>query len=252
MSLDHDESIFESALRADLPNSEQQARVRARLVAAGVGVGTALAASSAAAAAQTTWSAALVAKLGALSWPVTLGLAAVVATPLVALPLWLAPTASRPADHAPLRSKAEPQGMRKARSRPETNPAAPAKVLDSESQSATLGVAPRSAERSAGGAVAPAAQAQEPSTGSSGLPAVAAFESLSESQGNGEPAPQRAPSTLAAETRLLDRAFAELAAGNRAAAAALIAEHEQRFPNGLLRAERERARARLNDGSGGE
>jgi hypothetical protein len=253
MSLDNDESIFESALRADFPNFEQQARVRARLVAGGVGVGTALAASSAAGAAQTTWGAALVAKLSALSWPVTLGLAAVVATPLVSLPLWLAPTAKQRADQAPLRTKAEPQGVRKARSRPEANPLAPAKVLDAESQSATVGVAPRSAaERPVGAAIASAGPTQEPTTGGSGLPSVAAFDSLSASQGNAEPDRRHTPSTLAAETRLLDRAFAELAAGNKAAAASLIAEHERRFPDGLLREERERARARLNDAPRGE
>jgi len=74
-------------------------------------------------------------------------------------------------------------------------------------------------------------------------PAVAAFDAVHEDELNPERA--RAASTLAAETKLLDRAFAELAAGNQAAAAALIAEHERQFPNGLLRQERERARARL-------
>ena len=48
-----------------------------------------------------------------------------------------------------------------------------------------------------------------------------------------------------AETQLLDRAFAALAANDRASATALVAEHARRFPNGLLRQERERARARL-------
>jgi hypothetical protein len=254
MSLDDDESIFESALRADLPNAEQQDRVRARLVAAGVAVGSTLVASSAAGAAQTTWGAALVAKVSGLSWPMTLGLAAVVATPLVAAPLWLAPTASHRAAHAPLRAlrKGEPQRLSTARSHAATNPAAAAKVLDTESPSAAPDTPPRNAERPASGAVAPAVRAEEPSPGSSELPAVAAFDSLSVPDGNTEPNRQRAPSTLAAETRLLDRAFAELAAGNRTAAAALITEHQRRFPNGLLREERERARARLSDGTRGE
>jgi hypothetical protein len=50
----------------------------------------------------------------------------------------------------------------------------------------------------------------------------------------------------------LDRAFAEIAAGHRASAAALIAEHQRRFPNGVLSQERERARTRLTESSQGE
>jgi hypothetical protein len=67
--------------------------------------------------------------------------------------------------------------------------------------------------------------------------------------------PARAPqatSTLAEETRLLDGAFAELSAGNRARAAELIHEHERRFPAGLLQKERERAKTRLSQMSRGE
>jgi hypothetical protein len=62
----------------------------------------------------------------------------------------------------------------------------------------------------------------------------------------------KASSTLKEETRLLDSAFAELAAGNAARAALLIAEHERRFPAGLLQKERERAKARLTEISRGE
>jgi len=59
-------------------------------------------------------------------------------------------------------------------------------------------------------------------------------------------------STLAEETRLQDDAFAELAAGHRGRAAELIHEHEARFPAGLLRQERERAKTRLSEMSRGE
>jgi hypothetical protein len=57
---------------------------------------------------------------------------------------------------------------------------------------------------------------------------------------------------LAEETRVLDAAFAALAAGNRSQAAALLQEHERRFPAGLLQKERERAKARLTEMSRGE
>jgi hypothetical protein len=70
-----------------------------------------------------------------------------------------------------------------------------------------------------------------------------------------EQPPSRAPevgSTLADETRLLDAAFAALGKGDRARAAQLIGEHEARYPSGLLKKERERAKARLSDLSRGE
>jgi TolA-binding protein len=62
----------------------------------------------------------------------------------------------------------------------------------------------------------------------------------------------RVASTLAEETRLLDGAFAALAAGDRGRASQLIQEHEARYPNGLLQKERERARLRLSELSRGE
>ena len=68
-------------------------------------------------------------------------------------------------------------------------------------------------------------------------------------------APARAPqvgSTLAEETRLLDAAFAALAAGKLERARALVGEHETRFPAGLLLKERERAKTRMSELSRGE
>jgi hypothetical protein len=65
--------------------------------------------------------------------------------------------------------------------------------------------------------------------------------------------PASAPgSSLAEETRLLDSAFAALTTGNLTRAAALIHEHETRFPAGLLQRERERAKTRLSELSRGE
>jgi hypothetical protein len=61
------------------------------------------------------------------------------------------------------------------------------------------------------------------------------------------PASAEAPftTTLREETALMDRAFRALRDGDRAGAADLVSEHERRFPNGLLKRERERARAAL-------
>jgi hypothetical protein len=46
---------------------------------------------------------------------------------------------------------------------------------------------------------------------------------------------------------LIDAALSALRRGDRAAAGELIRQHEQRFRVGLLRRERERARAALNE-----
>jgi TolA-binding protein len=53
--------------------------------------------------------------------------------------------------------------------------------------------------------------------------------------------------TLREETRLIDGALAALRAGDRTRAAALLGEHAQRFPNGLLRRERARALHKLDE-----
>ena len=97
MSLNDDDSLFEQALKTDLPSADEQARLRKRLLAAGLSVGSGLAATGMASA-QAGWGATVVAKVLALSWPVTLVLAAAVATPIVALPIWLSPSK---ANHAP-------------------------------------------------------------------------------------------------------------------------------------------------------
>ena len=71
MSSDNDDSVFELALRADLPSPEQEARMRQRMLAAGVGLASTGAAVStqagAAVSTQASAGAALAAKLGALS-----------------------------------------------------------------------------------------------------------------------------------------------------------------------------------------
>ncbi len=90
MNLDDDDSVFEQALRADLPTMSEQNRLRQRILAAGLVAGTALGSTNVAAA-QAGFGASALSKLSALSWPAKFGLAAVLAAPIAALPLVSAP-----------------------------------------------------------------------------------------------------------------------------------------------------------------
>jgi hypothetical protein len=60
------------------------------------------------------------------------------------------------------------------------------------------------------------------------------------------------PTTLREETALIDRALSALRASDAQRATTLLAEHERRFPNGLLSQERERARRKLTEIQSGE
>ena len=237
---DNDDSLFVDALRADLPNAEQQERMRRRLLALGSGLATTTAASVA----HASWATTLVAKVSALSWPTALLLSAALATPLVAVPFLFGPASPHhSAAPQPVRSNA---GAARARLAPDRLPV-PAAAAEPEPEpepmsAAELASKNASTSTAARGAVSTTGRSPGPAV-SVERPAVAAFDAVHEDARSPERA--RATSTLAAETKLLDRAFAELAAGNQTAAAALIAEHERQFPNGLLRQERERARTRL-------
>jgi hypothetical protein len=252
MSLNEEDSIFEQALKGDLPSADDQARLRKRLFAAGISAGSSLAATSAASA-QVGWGATLVAKVTALSWPVTLALGAAVATPIVALPIWLSPSKTHHALSTPAPVRLVPSAAPVGVAAPSA--AEPERASAPVGEPSTDGAA-RPAQRAGSSGVVTVVHAPEPgSTTSRVLPAVAAFAtpSSADSADSADSAENaRRASTLAAETQLLDRAFAEIAAGQRANAAALIAEHERRFPNGLLSQERERARARLEQNSKGE
>ena len=92
MNLDEDEhSVFEQALRADLPSMAAQRRMRQRLLSAGIAAGAALGSTQVAAATQAGFGASALSKLSALSWPAKLGLSALLAAPVVALPVVYAP-----------------------------------------------------------------------------------------------------------------------------------------------------------------
>ncbi len=254
MSLQDEDSPFEAALKGDLPSGAEQARVRQRLLGAGISVGSGLAASSAVASAQVGWGATLAAKVGALSLAAKVGLVVAVAAPLIAVPV-LRRSAAHHAARESSQARATPSAVAVTLA-PMPQPALPsmgttntAPAVGTASIKAAEGppVLPSGSER----ALAPALHTEPSAASTAALPAVAAFDSLANHDTKADSERARA-TTLAAETKLLDRAFAEIAAGHRDAAAALIAEHQRRFPNGLLSQERERARARLEQSSQGE
>jgi len=295
---DDDDSVFERALRADLPTLAEQNRMRQRILAAGIAAGAALGTSNVAASAtQASFGASalvkLSAKASALSWPAKLGVAAVLAAPIAALPLVDAPVrgaalvsqvrssatslrarpatkaALSPANSLPLEAaqaapiaQAAPltQPAPIAQPAPLTQPAPLARPAPLAQPGPTTQTEPTLEPVPANAAAralapdtsnpmrsAPSPGANLPTSGNLGAsePAVAAFDSIAHGAAANESERLRNDSTLAAETQLLDRAFAALAVGDRGTATALVAEHARRFPNGLLRQERERARSRL-------
>src|SRR4051812_15353725 len=256
MSRNDDDSIFEQALKGDLPSADDQVRLRKRLLAAGVSVGSGLAATGTASA-QVGWGATVAAKVAALSWPMTLVLGAAVATPIVALPVWLSPKHANPAASNPPPARPSPSVVPLPVAA--LSAAAPEHASSlSPGERVVPAGSPRPTQRAASAGSVVAVRAPEPTASAasaspavpaSASPAMAALGAPSSVEGLDSARPA---STLAAETQLLDRAFAELAAGHHASAAALIAEHQRRFPNGLLSQERERARARLEQKSKGE
>lgn len=252
---DDDDSIFEQALRADLPSISEQNRLRPRILAAGVAVGTVLGSTNLAAATPVSFGASALSKLSALSWPAKLGLTALLAAPVAAIPLVSAPVRGAElvsqvrSSAATVRARAAAQALPGGPSPPLEQPQpvereppedelrpAQAKVVASVSVAA-----PTPTPTPAASVASPTADG----TSSASQPVSAAFDAAAHDVPASESQQLRSSSTLAAETQLLDRAFAALAAGERNTAAALVAEHARRFPNGLLRQERERARARL-------
>lgn len=257
MKSDPEMTDLVEALRADLPSAEDSARVKARLAAlgvlgasatagttaaAGTAAGTALAAQAAVA------SVGVVARVGALSWSAKLGIAAAVTAGVGG------------GSVAALRtqSKAEVAVITPA---PVTRPAASAAIA------ARAPMPPRAAVVES---EAPAAQ--EAVTAVAAAPRIKPAAPSNARLANAEPVratetvtamntPPDAPSTqgfpseavavppttttLREETGLVDAALLAIKAGDRERARALLAEHANKFPNGLLRLERERARSKL-------
>lgn len=243
------EDMLEEALRADLPSKDAEARVRRRLLAAGVAVGNAVAATTAAASGAgattvATAGAGAIAKLATLSWGLKVGLAAAVTIPSAGL-LW---EHHQRGSAAPVAATTAATGGADATTEPATAPPLPKIDLPASEPPATPEPATEASSTRA------AARREEPSPPLATPPAPLA-PSRREFAPPGEAARDReapASTTLSEETKLLDRAFAALSAGDRDAARRLVAEHESRYPQGLLVKERERAKNKLSELSRGE
>lgn len=240
MSIDNEE-LLEEALRGDLPTPDVEARVRRRLLAAGVAVGQGVATTTAVASGAGAAGAAV--KAAGLSWGLKLGLAAFVTIPTVGL---LLESRHESANDAATKVAA-PQPAPPLPAAP--LPAAPPLPSPTLAADPALFAAPEP----------PASRPKALASVAVATPPEAAPGPTHPSQADFAPtvpdASARAPqvgSTLAEETRLLDGAFAALAAGKLERARALVSEHETRFPAGLLLKERERAKTRISELTRGE
>lgn len=240
MSIDSEDSPLEEALRSDLPSDETAARVRRRLLAAGIAVGNGMAVTTAAAGMAPGVLAGAAAKVGALSWGVKVGFAAAIAIPTFGLVAERS-LSSEAAQVAPRQAPATLPAQQAQQAATEPYRAAQAPREDD----ALTAPEPAASPSPAAGALEAKPRAAEPAPGPA-RPSQLAFD------GAEQTSTSKSVSTLAEETRILDAAFAELAAGNEARASELIREHETRFPAGLLGRERERAKTRLHEVSRGE
>ncbi len=231
------------ALRSDLPNSEHESRVRARLVAAGVIVTGGLAAPGTAAGASAL-NAAGGAKTGVLSKAVSLfggskiGLAAVVVVGSAAVPIaTYVAKSSTPDEPATVARDARPSKSSVMQPQPASQREVSKPALEPPQEPAPArAVADTKAARPV--AAPEPSDARRPSEPLPAAPpsAVAVFPALQN---------RSAASTLREETELVDWALSALRSGDTAGARALLQEHAQRFPNGALVRERERALERV-------
>jgi hypothetical protein len=221
---------FTEALRLDLPSPRESERVRSRLVSAGVLAGTGAVAPSVAA----TTGGGLLVKLGALPTAAKLG-GSMLAIGVAALPVWdhvssstggasQQSDASLAVDAAPARAAVTAAG----------------RPLDVRIASADL---PKAASVPVVATPRPApAPARSPRpladiSGSVPLPSVGAFPVT--------PSEPIDEGTLRAETAVMERALAALRRGDHVTARRELATHSERFPNGHLKPDRERAFERL-------
>lgn len=233
MKSESDEILeLEAALRGDLPNERDEARLRARLTGLGLGVGVTLTSATAAALAgsKSTAPAGLWGFLGSLPLGAKVGIATVVTASVVAGPVYYekryAPVEASPAKQAATQPVAHATARRAA------NPVLAAPPVETVPASSASPSAPSPALV---GAQLPRAVAAERAAPRANAPQLR----------DTAPLPAAAAATLGEETRLIDAALSALRRGDRATATEFIRQHEQRFPDGLLRRERERARAAL-------
>jgi hypothetical protein len=239
MNSESDEILeLEAALRDDLPNERDEARLRARLTGLGLGVGVTLTSATAAALAGSNSAApaGLWGFLSSLPLGAKVGIATVVTASAVAGPVYYtksqAPVAAVPAKQAAAQPVAPVAPVARATAQRAANPALEASAPDSIP--APPGDSPPAAS--------PELEAQRPRAVTTER---AALRANPPQLRDTAPLPPAAAATLGEETRLIDAALSALRRGDRATATEFIRQHEQRFPDGLLRRERERARAAL-------
>jgi hypothetical protein len=245
MSSDEDIEGLVEALRDDGPSDHDAVRIQARLAALGVIAGASLAKGTAAASmpagkiaagvgASTRWaSLSLLPKMGVV--------AAVSATALAgsvgAVHLVHHPVVSHTAEARPAAPVAKAPARVALRAEPTSRPADNAvPPMDVAPRSVAL---TRTARSVAVNAVAPIVADVPVATDVGGTARYA--------EAPGDVTAPPLVTSLAAETALIDAAFAALRAGDNTTAAGFVTEHARRFPNGLLSRERERARQRLAD-----
>lgn len=269
MNSDPEMDALVAALRDDLPSERDSARLRMRLSALGLAtsapfVGGAAAASTTSAAGTALQSAALgsageaALQVGGWTWALKVGAVAVASASAVAGPAWYLqsrPRAESAAAVASARVLETPARTSPARAGVEKN-SAPLPVLDEPATAAATPSPEAAPPRSAARAVGVAAGAPLPAELGPPSAAPVAVESPSSERATAafaaDAPPVLAPSslegtTLREETLLIDGALSALRAGDSARAGALLAEHQRRFPSGLLHRERARAERKLTE-----
>jgi hypothetical protein len=220
---------FTEALRLDLPSARDSERVRSRLVSGGVLAGAGVIAPSVAA----TTGGGLLAKLGALPIAAKLGASALLVG-AAALPVWN--RASKGGGEPPKSSDARALGVAPAQpagpaaERALREPAVVARAVSPQAVSSPVRATPRPPSAQAR-STTPLAETWR-STPSVGSFPVTQVEPVDEG-------------TLRAETALMERALSALRRGDYVTARRELAAHAERFPNGHLKPDRERAFERM-------
>ncbi|HEV8547546.1 MAG TPA: hypothetical protein VGQ57_00940 [Polyangiaceae bacterium] len=256
MNDDIEPEPFTDALREDLPSAADEARVRLRLASAGILAGVGVVAPGAAASGavvSSTSATGMVAKFLALPLAVKVS-ASVAVVALAATPFVAASGSGESARRS--NAPAKPALVSTARgTAAATAPAATAVGLPS----APAGALP---ETTAGSELTASLEAKAASAAEvrpvashariAALPALAPPRSTQSGLPSTGSFPVGAPEvvdegTLRAETALVEQALAAMKRGDLATARRELATHAQKFPNGHLAPERERALARMRE-----
>jgi hypothetical protein len=251
-----------AALRRDLPSERDSVRLRARLSALGLAASEAFVSSTAAASTSLAQGGAalgsageVAVQVGGVSWALKASAVAVVSATAIVGPAWyvhdrassVAPAASAATVAAKARGDAAAARPRRAS---DARAEAPATPSDGEAATGTTrerAAAPLGAAIAQTSPTRGATSATGEARVQTGTSSTAAFAENSQATDATLGARAVEATTLREETALIDRALSALRASDTQRATALLAEHERRFPNGLLAQERERAQRKLTE-----